>query len=88
MISEADKVVEYTDTSLNSELETIKALSKEALRKGRSHNIILMVDLGDLREGYYNEKEIYEAVEHIIKMNGGKISRYRDKLNLLWRSNP
>lgn len=32
MISEADKVVEYTDTSLNSELETIKALSKEALR--------------------------------------------------------
>ncbi len=71
MISEADKVVEYTDTSLNSELETIKALSKEALRKGRSHNIILMVDLGDLREGYYNEKEIYEAVEHIIKMNGG-----------------
>lgn len=73
MISEADKVVEYTDTSLNSELETIKALSKEALRKGRSHNIILMVDLGDLREGYYNEKEIYEAVEHIIKMNGVKL---------------
>ena len=57
MISEADKVVEYADISLNSELETIRALSKEALIKGRSHNIILMVDLGDLREGYYNERK-------------------------------
>ena len=31
MISEAEKVVEFADISLNSEIETIKALSEKAL---------------------------------------------------------
>ena len=51
MISEAYEVVRYSDTSLNSELATIKALSMAAKDLNKTHNIILMVDLGDLREG-------------------------------------
>ena len=50
-VSDADAVVQLTDISLNSELGTLRALSAAALRAGRVHDVILMVELGDLREG-------------------------------------
>lgn len=53
MISQAKEVVEYVDISLNSEIETIKALNHEAEKAQCVHRIILMVDLGDLREGIW-----------------------------------
>ena len=51
MMSEVDDVVDYADTSLNSEMEIIQALAASAHKKGKNHNVILMLDLGDLREG-------------------------------------
>jgi len=50
-LSQAETVVKYADMSLNTELAVIKRLSKFALDCARSHKIILMVELGDLREG-------------------------------------
>ena len=44
-------VVRYADVSLNSELNTIKWISEEAVKQNRSHKIIIMVETGDLREG-------------------------------------
>lgn len=73
MISEAEYVVEYADISLNSELDTIKALSKACKDKGLTHKIILMFDLGDLREGYFKEEDLYRDIEEIIKLEGIKI---------------
>lgn len=70
MISEVDSVVEFADISLNSEIETIKALSKAAIEKNKVHKIILMMDLGDLREGFFNEDELYQGVEEILKLTG------------------
>lgn len=70
MLSEVNRVVEYADISLNSEIKTIKALSKVALQKNKKHKIIIMVDLGDLREGYFNEEDLYKAVEEILKLDG------------------
>jgi predicted amino acid racemase len=45
------EAVTYADTSLNSEISTVRCLGEAAVQAGRSHNVILMVDLGDLREG-------------------------------------
>ncbi|MCB5559619.1 ornithine racemase Orr [Anaerosalibacter bizertensis] len=73
MQSEAEDIVEYADVSLNSEMDTIKILSKKAVDAGKVHKIILMIDLGDLREGYFKEEEIYEAVEEILKLRGIKL---------------
>ncbi|MBN2404988.1 MAG: alanine racemase, partial [Coriobacteriia bacterium] len=39
------------DVSLESEIETVVALDAAAGRLGRSHSVVAMVDLGDLREG-------------------------------------
>lgn len=45
------KMVKYADVSLNSELTTIKWISEEAVKQGKIHKIIIMVETGDLREG-------------------------------------
>ena len=73
MISEAEKIVEYADISLNSEIETIRALSEKALEKNLVHKVILMVDLGDLREGYYNDEDLFQAVEEVLELKGVKL---------------
>jgi len=49
--SEIEDVIKYSDVSLNSSLETIKLLNKEAIKQKKKHKIILMYELGDLREG-------------------------------------
>lgn len=45
------QMVRYADVSLNSELDTIRWISEEAGRQGKTHKIIIMVETGDLREG-------------------------------------
>jgi predicted amino acid racemase len=71
MNSETDEVVKYADISLNSELKTIKNLNESAKRQNKIHKILLMIDLGDLREGIFfkNEDEIYHTVEEVLKLN-------------------
>jgi len=71
MESEADLVVRYADMSLNSELDTIKMLSKEAEAQNKEHGIILMVDLGDLREGVL-ETEVIGIAREILKLKNIK----------------
>ena len=61
MWSEVREVVRLADMSLVSELETAKALSEEAEKIGKCHKVILMVDLGDLREGILPQKVLRYA---------------------------
>ncbi len=70
MISQAKAVVEWADISLNSEIETIKALSEAAIAQRKSHEIILMFDLGDLREGIFDENELFHTVEQLLQLEG------------------
>ena len=51
MLSQARRVVTGADVSFNTELEVIRRLSFEACKLGRTHAVVLMVELGDLREG-------------------------------------
>ena len=51
MLSQVDQVVEISDVSFNTEIEVIRQLSTAAKKAGRIHGIVLMVELGDLREG-------------------------------------
>lgn len=50
------ETVRAADVSLNCELETIKALDRAAARLEETHSIIIMVDVGDLREGVLPEE--------------------------------
>jgi ornithine racemase len=51
MMSQVDRVVAHADISLNTELDVISQLSRAAGKSGQVHGVILMVELGDLREG-------------------------------------
>lgn len=55
-LSQADAVVETADYSLNSNLETMRALGAAAVRRGILHRVIIMVDVGDLREGVWPDR--------------------------------
>lgn len=82
MQSEAEEVVKHVDLSFNSEIETIKLLDYEAKKAKVKHNVLLMIDLGDLREGIFFKREdlIYEAVEEILKLSN--INLYGIGVNL------
>jgi predicted amino acid racemase len=54
-LSNIKSVVQYTNTSINSEITVIKALARAAKKLKKIHKIILMVDVGDLREGILQE---------------------------------
>lgn len=65
MISELEELVEICDYSLQSEFATLKALDEAAIKAGKVHNVILMADLGDLREGFFELEELVDVAKHV-----------------------
>ncbi|NLA34870.1 MAG: alanine/ornithine racemase family PLP-dependent enzyme, partial [Actinobacteria bacterium] len=51
MLSNVADTVELTEVSFNSELDVMEALSVAAGERRTTHGIVVMVELGDLREG-------------------------------------
>ena len=60
-------VVTYADISMNTEVETIRLLSEEARRQKKKHKIIIMIELGELREGVLGE-ELMEFYSNVFKL--------------------
>ena len=69
MISQAMDTVRYADLSLNSDLSVIESLSDAALALDCQHGVILMVELGDLREGFMPE-EVLEVASRVLNLRG------------------
>lgn len=46
-----EDVIDYANISFNTEFSTLKQLSDMAVSKGKTHGVIIMIELGDLREG-------------------------------------
>ena len=72
-LSGVDEIVNSVDISLNSELSAIKELSRAADKKGKVHGVILMLDLGDLREGIWPDDLIKIATE-TVRLSGVKLA--------------
>jgi len=67
MLSQAKRIVMSADVSCNTEIEVIKKLSLEAQKAGRVHGVILMVELGDLREGIMPE-DVTDTVRETLSL--------------------
>lgn len=65
MLSEIEDLVRIAEYSLNSERVTLDALNKAAGDAGVSHKVVLMADLGDLREGYFDYDELVEIADYV-----------------------
>lgn len=67
-LHEIEDTIRYANTSMVSERETFAKLQAEAKAAGVVHRVILMVELGDLREGVL-PKDILEIGRFILKQD-------------------
>jgi len=67
--SQAESTVKYADISLNTEFSVIEKLSRFAIEANVTHKIILMVEMGDLREGIL-PADLEETVERVLGQKG------------------
>ncbi|HPV85899.1 MAG TPA: alanine racemase [Sedimentibacter sp.] len=65
MMCEIEDVVKYSDISLVSEKETLNLLNKEAKAQNKIYGVVLMYDLGDLREGVFYKEELIRLAEYV-----------------------
>lgn len=77
-----DKIVKYADVSFNTEFATIQMLSDEAVRQKKKHKVIIMIELGDLREGIMGD-HLIDFYDSIFKLPNIEISGIGTNLNCL-----
>jgi len=75
-------VVKYADVSFNTEFTTIKWLSEEAVKQEKIHRIIIMIELGDLREGILGE-HLIAFYKKVFELPNIKVSGIGANLNCL-----
>ena len=67
MLSQVDQVVSQASISCNSELSVLNALAGAAEKQNLRHGVLLMVELGDLREGIL-PKNLNEVVKQVMNL--------------------
>jgi len=72
MLSQTDRVVASADLSFNTELDVLFALSSAAVKARKTHGIVLMVELGDLREGIM-PRGVEKAVRTVLELPNIKL---------------
>jgi len=65
----APSIVQWADISLNTELATIRALSKAAQEQDKTHGVIVMIELGELREGVMPDR-LLEFYRDVFELKG------------------
>jgi ornithine racemase len=67
MLSQVKSVADWADISLNTEIKVIEQLSYFSKKKNTIHEVILMVELGDLREGIM-PKDLMNIVQRTLQL--------------------
>ncbi|WP_298838505.1 alanine/ornithine racemase family PLP-dependent enzyme [uncultured Roseobacter sp.] len=69
MLSQVDDVVQVCEASFNTEIVVIAGLAAAALRAASVHGIILMVEMGDMREGILPQ-DLGDIAQQVVDMPG------------------
>jgi ornithine racemase len=75
-------LLKYADVSLNSDYDTIRHISEEAVKQGKKHEIIIMIEMGDLREGVMGE-HLIDFYERVFKLPNIEVIGLGTNLNCL-----
>jgi ornithine racemase len=70
--AQVKNIVKYADISLNTSLKTIKALDAESAKQGLQHRVVIMVELGELREGIAGDN-VLQFYEDIFRLENIKV---------------
>ena len=68
-LADAEAAAMYADISIQSSLPTVMEIEKAAEKHGIIHDILILIDLGDLRDGIYHSDRrlIMEMAEYVHK---------------------
>jgi ornithine racemase len=77
-----EELVTYADASFNTEFRTIKWISDEAVKQKKTHKVIIMIELGDLREGIMGD-HLIDFYASIFQLPNIKITGIGANLNCL-----
>lgn len=69
MLSQVDEIVRFCEASYNTEPSVIAALATAALRQNKVHGVILMVEMGDRREGI-QPRDLGALAHHVVDLPG------------------
>jgi predicted amino acid racemase len=83
----ADDIIKYADISLNSSFTTIIALNNSAKKLNKIHEIIIMVELGELREGI-KRTELISFYEKVFKLSNIDIIGIGSNLGCMYGVEP
>lgn len=83
----AEDIVKYADISLNSSLQTIEALNAAALKHNKKHQIIIMIELGELREGV-NRTDIMDFYEAVFNLSNIEVIGIGSNLGCMYGIEP
>lgn len=75
-------IIAYADVSFNTEYLTMELLSREAVRQNRTHKIIIMLEMGDLREGVMGD-QLMDFYKSVFELPNLKITGIGTNLNCL-----
>lgn len=64
---EITSIIKFADISVNTEISTIKSLSKAAKKMNKVHKIFIMIEMGELREGVLRD-EFIKFYEKVFKL--------------------
>lgn len=82
-----DDIVKYADISLNSSYSTINALNEAAKKVNKTHKIIIMVELGELREGV-NRTELMDFYEKVFQLSNIEVIGIGSNLGCMYGVEP
>jgi predicted amino acid racemase len=82
-----DEVVKYANISLNSSYETIEALNEAAKKIDTIHQVIVMIELGELREGV-NREDIAEFYEKTFQLSNIEVVGIGSNLGCMFGIEP
>ena len=83
----AEDLVKYADISLNSSFNTIEAINEAAKKMDKIHEIIIMVELGELREGV-QRADIMNFYEKVFKLSNIEVVGIGSNLGCMYGVEP
>ena len=83
----ADRVVQYADISLNSSFKTIQALNEAAKKQKKIHQVIIMIEMGELREGV-NREELIDFYAKVFDMSNIEVIGLGSNLGCMYGVEP
>ena len=83
----AEDIVKYADISLNSSFSTILSLNAAAKKVNKTHQIIIMIELGELREGV-KRADIMDFYEKVFQLSNIEVIGIGSNLGCMYGIEP